>query len=195
MLQWHTNHNSDYEILELGVNIVTIPKLETSSDKDVIKEEVRILTELLETTTRQMIGDEAFDKIQELSALSENQNYEELEKRIASLSNDEMVVISRYFSILPLLINITEDVDLAYEVNYQNNINKDYLGKISTAIDMVAKSDNAKEILENINVVPVLTAHPTQVQRQTMLDLTNKIHVLLRKYRDVKMGLINRTKW
>ncbi|MBS4900475.1 MAG: phosphoenolpyruvate carboxylase [Clostridiales bacterium] len=174
---------------------MTIPKLETSSDKDVIKEEVRILTELLETTTRQMIGDEAFDKIQELSALSENQNYEELEKRIASLSNDEMVVISRYFSILPLLINITEDVDLAYEVNYQNNINKDYLGKISTAIDMVAKSDNAKEILENINVVPVLTAHPTQVQRQTMLDLTNKIHVLLRKYRDVKMGLINRTKW
>ena len=28
--------------------------------------------------------------------------------------------------------------------------------------------------LENINVVPVLTAHPTQVQRKTILDLTEK---------------------
>jgi len=44
-------------------------------------------------------------------------------------------------------------------------------------------------------VVPVLTAHPTQVQRKSMLDLTNHIHTLLRKYRDVRMGLINKEKW
>lgn len=174
---------------------MTIPKLETSSNKDVIKEEVRILTELLEATTRQMIGDESFDNIYKLATLSENQKYDELEKEISLLSTDDMIIISRYFSILPLLINITEDVDLAYEVNYQNNIDKDYLGKISTTIDIVAENDNAKDILENLNVVPVLTAHPTQVQRKTILDLTNKIHVLLRKYRDVKMGLLNKTKW
>ncbi|ELU81904.1 phosphoenolpyruvate carboxylase, partial [Streptococcus pneumoniae] len=42
---------------------------------------------------------------------------------------------------------------------------------------------------------PVLTAHPTQVQRKSMLDLTNHIHSLLRKYRDVKLGLINKDKW
>ena len=28
-----------------------------------------------------------------------------------------------------------------------------------------------------------------------MLDLTNHIHTLLRKYRDVKLGLINKEKW
>ena len=39
------------------------------------------------------------------------------------------------------------------------------------------------------------TAHPTQVQRKSMLDLTNHIHTLLRKYRDVKLGLINKEKW
>lgn len=50
-------------------------------------------------------------------------------------------------------------------------------------------------ILENINVVPVLTAHPTQVQRKTILDLTEKLHNLLRKHRDVKNGLINKNKW
>ena len=56
------------------------------------------------------------------------------------------------------------------------------------------KKKNAVEILEHLNVVPVLTAHPTQVQRKSMLDLTNHIHTLLRKYRDVKLGLINKEK-
>nr|WP_239551681.1 phosphoenolpyruvate carboxylase [Streptococcus saliviloxodontae] len=154
-----------------------------------------ILTNLLEETTRNMIGDKAFGIIKELTELSEKQNYQVLEETISQLSNEEMVVISRYFSILPLLINISEDVDLAYEVNYQNNVGKDYLGKLSTTIDVVASNEHAEEILENINVVPVLTAHPTQVQRKTMLGLTNEIHVLLRKYRDVKLGLINKEKW
>ena len=54
---------------------------------------------------------------------------------------------------------------------------------------MVAEKENAVEILEHLNVVPVLTAHPTQVQRKSMLDLTNHIHTLLRKYRDVKVRL------
>ena len=72
---------------------------------------------------------------------------------------------------------------------------QDYLGKLSTTIDLVAEKENAAEILEHLNVVPVLTAHPTQVQRTTMLDLTNHIHVLLRKYRDVRMGLLNEQKW
>ncbi|TVX28400.1 phosphoenolpyruvate carboxylase, partial [Streptococcus pneumoniae] len=112
-----------------------------------------------------------------------------------SLSNDEIVYIARDFSSLPLFINMSEDVDLAYEINHQNNIDQDYLGKLSTTIKLVAEKENAVEILEHLNVVPVLTAHPTQVQRKSMLDLTNHIHSLLRKYRDVKLGLINKDKW
>ncbi len=178
-----------------GVNSVTIKKLESSNHQSIITEEISILEELLEETTRQMIGDQAFEKIQTLVDLSVNDEYFKLEKIIAQLTNDEMVVMSRYFSILPLLINISEDVDLAYEINYQNNTNVDYLGKIAGTIDMVSKKENAKEILENVNVVPVLTAHPTQVQRKTVLELTNKIHDLLRKYRDVKSGVVNQEKW
>ena len=62
-------------------------------------------------------------------------------------------------------------------------------------MNIIAKSEHAKEILENLNVVPVLTAHPTQVQRKSMLDLTNEIHHLLRKDRDCKEGSINKRKW
>ena len=74
------------------------------------------------------------------------------------------------------MINISEDVDLAYEINHLNNVDGEYLGKLSSTIKEVAKNEDAQEILENLNIVPVLTAHPTQVQRKTMLDLTNHIH-------------------
>ena len=93
------------------------------------------------------------------------------------------------------MINISEDVDLAYEINHLNNVDGEYLGKLSSTIKEVAKNEDAQEILENLNIVPVLTAHPTQVQRKTMLDLTNHIHALLRQHRDVKAGLMNENKW
>ncbi|HHD9243076.1 TPA: phosphoenolpyruvate carboxylase, partial [Streptococcus pneumoniae] len=165
------------------------------SNKSVVQEEVLILTELLEDITKNMLAPETFEKIIQLKELSTQEDYQGLNRLVTSLSNDEMVYISRYFSILPLLINISEDVDLAYEINHQNNIDQDYLGKLSTTIKLVAEKENAVEILEHLNVVPVLTAHPTQVQRKSMLDLTNHIHSLLRKYRDVKLGLINKDKW
>ncbi len=48
-----------------------------------------------------------------------------------------MVYISSYFYILPLLINFSDDVDLAYEINHHNNIDQDYLVKLSTTIKLV----------------------------------------------------------
>ena len=174
---------------------MSLQKLENYSNKAVVQEEVLILTELLEDITKNMLAPETFEKIIQLKELSTSENYQGLNDLVTSLSNEEMIYISRYFSILPLLINISEDVDLAYEINHQNNVDQDYLGKLSTTIKMVAEKENAAEILEKLNVVPVLTAHPTQVQRKSMLDLTNHIHNLLRKYRDVKLGLINKEKW
>ncbi len=174
---------------------MSIQKLESYNNKETIKEEVVILTSILQDVARQMISEETFNKIIELGELSTKNNYSELIAIISQLSNEELAVISRYFAVLPLLINISEDVDLAYEINHQNNIGQDYIGKISTTIDQVSQHENAAEILEKLNVVPVLTAHPTQVQRQSMLDLTKHIHGLLRGYRDVKLGLMNRTKW
>ena len=174
---------------------MTIKKLENNSTQSIITEEVKVLKDLLDEATHQMVGDEVFAKIQNIVELSASDEYVKLEKLVAQLTNDEMVVVSRYFSILPLLINISEDVDFAYEINYQNNTNQDYLGKLSLTVDMVSESENSKEILENVNVVPVLTAHPTQVQRKTVLELTNHIHDLLRKYRDVRAGVVNRDKW
>ncbi|MCU9534306.1 phosphoenolpyruvate carboxylase [Streptococcus sp. CSL10205-OR2] len=174
---------------------MVIRKLESRNNKKQINEDVIVLTNLLEDVTRQMVGNDSFETIKSLAKLSINHDYQALEKAISKLNTEETEIVSRYFSILPLLINIAEDVDLAYEVNYQNNTKKDYLGKLSLAIEDVLANEKGKEILENLNVVPVLTAHPTQVQRQSMLDLTYEIYLLLRQHRDTKEGLINSEKW
>ncbi|MBN3462342.1 phosphoenolpyruvate carboxylase [Lactobacillus acidophilus] len=174
---------------------MTFTKLENSSDQAVVAEEVKILTKLLNESTRQLIGDDAFAKIQDLIDTSASKDQKQLESKISSLNNREMIVVARYFATLPLLINISEDVELASKVNVFNNTDQDYLGKLSDTIDLVAQKDDAKRILENVNVVPVLTAHPTQIQRKTVLELTDKIHHLLRSYRDVKNGTINQREW
>lgn len=174
---------------------MVLKKLENYRNKGILTEEVEILTDLLDDITKNLVRPETFDKIRQLKDLSKTQNYRDLNQLVGQLSNEEMTVISRYFAILPLLINISEDVDLAYEINHLNNVDGEYLGKLSSTIKEVAKNEDAQEILENLNIVPVLTAHPTQVQRKTMLDLTNHIHALLRQHRDVKAGLINENKW
>ena len=166
-------------------------RLESNVNENIIQEEIQILTEMLLKATQKLISEETFQKIVELKSLADQKNYEKLNLIIKDLTQEEMEIVANFFSVLPLLINIAEDVDLAYEVNYKNNSDEAYIGKLSESI----KNIKDKNILDNINVVPVLTAHPTQVQRKTILDLTEKLHSLLRKHRDVKNGLINERKW
>ncbi|AME09543.1 MULTISPECIES: phosphoenolpyruvate carboxylase [Gemella] len=166
-------------------------RLESSINENIVQEEIQLLTEMLLEATRKMTSEETFKKIMTLKKLADNKKYDELNTVVKDLTKEEMYTVAKFFSVLPLLINIAEDVDLAFEVNYKNNAGENYIGKLKTAIEKI--TDNT--ILENINVVPVLTAHPTQVQRKSMLDLTEEIHSLLRKHRDIKQGLINETKW
>lgn len=113
---------------------MVLQKLENFTNKDIIKEEAEILTNLLDDITKNLVRPETFDKIRQLKDLSKTQNYRELNQIVEQLTNEEMTVISRYFAILPLLINISEDVDLAYEINHLNNVDGEYLGKLSSTI-------------------------------------------------------------
>ena len=122
-----------------GNFLMSIKKLENSSDHAMVAEEVKILTNLLNESTRQLSGDVVFNKIQDLIKISAQKDYDALEKQIASLTNQEMMVVARYFATLPLLVNISEDVELASEVNLLNNTDQDYLGKLEDTIDLVAQ--------------------------------------------------------
>lgn len=166
-------------------------RLESNINQNIVEEEIQLLTDMLLEATKKITSTVTFNKIVELKKLADSKKYDELNEIIKILNQEEMEIIANFFSTLPLLINISEDVDLAFEVNYKNNSEESYVGKLSDSI----KNLKDTNILNNINVVPVLTAHPTQVQRKTTLDLTENIHNLLRKHRDVKNGLINKSKW
>ena len=166
-------------------------RLESNINQNVVEEEIQLLTDMLLEATKKITSTVTFNKIVELKKLADRKEYDELNEIIKTLNQEEMEIIANFFSTLPLLINISEDVDLAFEVNYKNNSEESYVGKLSDSI----KNLKDTNILNNINVVPVLTAHPTQVQRKPTLDLTENIHNLLRKHRDVKNGLINKSKW
>ena len=60
-------------------------KLENSNNKDVIQEEVAILTTLLAETTKKMIGEEEFTLIEDLTNLSVQKDYCQLEEKIAGI--------------------------------------------------------------------------------------------------------------
>ena len=49
--------------------------------------------------------------------------------------------------------------------------------------------------MEKVSIVPVLTAHPTQVQRKSILDLTKKLTDILDKYENVKLHQIDENEW
>ena len=60
---------------------MTFTKLENSSDKAVVAEEVKILTNLLNESTSQLIGENEFDKIQNLIKISAKKDYDQLKKQ------------------------------------------------------------------------------------------------------------------
>ena len=79
-------------------------KLESSNNQEIISEEVGILKELLDDATRGMAGEQGLTTIQHLVELYDEGDYVALTQAISEMTNDDMVVASRYFSLLPLLL-------------------------------------------------------------------------------------------
>lgn len=169
--------------------------LESNMNKPAVKEEIALLSAFLLEAYEALTSKETVEKIAALEACAVAHDDAGLQEAMAHVTLEEAEHIARYFSLLPLLINISEDVDLSYEINRQNNTDQEYLGKLSATFDKIKDRPGAREVLERINIVPVLTAHPTEVQRKSMIDLTRWIHRLLRVRRDVKTGLINEQKF
>ena len=108
----------------------------------------------------------------------------ELDEELAGLSIEQKLSVVRAFSHFSLLANIAED-------RHQNRRRRAHriagsapqLGSLRHALDsLTARSISASEIhtwLHHALVSPVLTAHPTEVQRKSVLDCEREIARLL----------------
>lgn len=107
----------------------------------------------------------------------------ELEAQLDALSADETMHVVRAFSFFSHLLNIAEDA-------HQNRRRQAHAeagsprrrGSFAHALEQVGAHAGKEEILAwfaRARVCPVLTAHPTEVQRQSILDCEREIARLI----------------
>ena len=124
-----------------------LTKLENFTNKDIIKEEAEILTNLLDDITKNLARRKPLIKLGSWRIIKNTELswVESTSGTIDKWRNDSDFTLFCYFT---TLINISEDVDLAYEINHLNNVDGEYLGKLSSTIKEVAKMKMHKKFLK-----------------------------------------------
>jgi len=142
--------------------------------------DVRFLGKLLGDVIRAHGGDALFARIESIRAASVDRyrgisNPRGLGAGLDTLSLDETVSFVRSFMLFSMLANLAEDRQgSAAETD----------ATVSTALNFLkgqgVGAEQVNELLEQAWIVPVLTAHPTEVMRKSMLDHRNRIAALMR---------------
>jgi phosphoenolpyruvate carboxylase len=152
-------------------------------DKDSrLAEDIRLVGRLLGDTIRAYEGDRAFALIEDIRRLAvasrrleDATSREQLSRTLDSLSPEQAVAVVRAFTYFSLLANIAED---RHHIRRQReNLRKSAPPLPSTVRGLFAEArergvtsaDEAQRLC-TIRVNPVLTAHPTEVQRKSTLD-------------------------
>nr|WP_249170937.1 phosphoenolpyruvate carboxylase [Burkholderia vietnamiensis] len=169
------------------------PAARTREDKDgPLFEDIRFLGRLLGDVVREQEGDTVFDVVETIRQTAvkfrredDSQAAQTLEKKLRKLTPEQTVSVVRAFSYFSHLANIAED-------RHHNRRRRIHAlagsapqpGTVAYALEQLKTSGNAsKRVLQRFFddalIVPVLTAHPTEVQRKSILDAQHDIARLL----------------
>jgi phosphoenolpyruvate carboxylase len=146
-----------------------------------LAEDIRLLGRLLGETIRAFEGERTYALVEEIRQLAVASRKaedvaarERLAKLLDSLSADQAVSVVRAFSYFSLLANIAED---RHHLRRQRIARREGMPPLASTLrglfeDMARKvpREVAYQRLASIRVHPVLTAHPTEVQRKSTLD-------------------------
>src|SRR5580658_6018230 len=142
--------------------------------------DVRFLGTLLGNVIREYGGDALFRRIEYIRAASVDRyrgvaDARSVEPGLDTLTLDETVAFVRSFMLFSMLANLAED--------RQGNTGE-HEGDIAATIERLKAEgvslEQSMALLERASIVPVLTAHPTEVMRKSMLDHRNRIASLMR---------------
>ncbi|WP_202944763.1 phosphoenolpyruvate carboxylase [Beijerinckia indica] len=164
---------------------------------DRLNEEIRLLGQILGETIREQEGDESFDRIETIRRLSvafergaDAAAGETLDTLLRGLSAEQAVSVIRSFSYFSHLANIAEDHETIRRSIAETGTEEPAGQETDSADDdfdggmarlTAAGVDKARiiEALRQSFLSPVLTAHPTEVQRKSQLDAEHAIFSLL----------------
>lgn len=142
--------------------------------------DVRFLGRLLGDVIRAYGGDELFKRIEYIRATSVDRHRgvvgaAAIDSGLDRLSLDETLDFVRGFMLFSMLANLAED---------RQGVATEKDADVAAALDRLAKAGIGREpvmaLLEHALVSPVLTAHPTEVRRKSMIDHKNRIAELMR---------------
>ena len=141
-------------------------------------EDIRLLGRILGDTVRAYEGEATFALVEDIRQLAVAARREEdtaarerLSRILDGLTAEQAVMVIRAFSYFSLLANIAEDRH--HIRRNRDNLREGSRPLPSTLCGLFAElkeSPGAAKALESIRVHPVLTAHPTEVQRKSTLD-------------------------
>ena len=147
----------------------------TDLDKDLpLREDLARLNRLLETLLREQAGDEVVDEIRAIpaGALQHDKRADELVQRLSPAATTALV---RACGLYSQLFNIAEDLHHARRRRaHQRAGSQPQRGSLSRALSTIHEAGvpfaQLNAALQDASVSAVLTAHPTEVQRQSVLD-------------------------
>jgi phosphoenolpyruvate carboxylase len=162
----------------------------TTLDKDLpLKEDIRLLGRLLGDTLREQQGDETFDLIEHIRQTAirfrrqgDTQARTELEATLNRLSHADTVSVIRAFTYFSQLSNIAEDLHHNRRRRaHQIAGSPPHDGSLAAALSRVGhvRPEDIAQFFRGALISPVLTAHPTEVQRKSILDRQLEIARLL----------------
>ena len=160
-----------------------------------LRENVRYLGNILGKVLKDQEGDKFFrlvEKVRKLSKanktnLNSKHSYRKIIRTIKNLNSKNTFKLTRAFTHFMNLINLAESIDASRSVNeYENNNKK--INKTNLFIEEIFEElFNNKKISDtkiynhakNLNIGIVLTAHPTEVKRRTLIQKYHKIIEIL----------------
>ncbi|MEY2888584.1 MAG: hypothetical protein RIQ30_181 [Pseudomonadota bacterium] len=166
------------------------PSTRKQDPDSALVDDIRLLGRILGDVIREQEGVAIFNLIEQIRVLSvrfhrhgdENAN-KELKKLLKGLSADDAVKVIRAFTYFSHLANLAEDRHQLRRQAAQERIAGQQPGSIDLALERIHAAGISKativKTLADSYLSPVLTAHPTEVQRKSILDAERSIAQLL----------------
>ena len=153
-------------------------------------EDIRLLGRILGDVIREQEGVEAFELIERVRQLSVAYRLKAdasagrvLDRLLKNLSADQTVTVIRAFSYFSHLANIAEDRHHVRRRAVHEEAGDLQEGSLALSFERLHRADHrAADIahtLQQAYISPVLTAHPTEVQRKSILDAERAVAELL----------------
>ena len=175
----------------------------TAGTTDPLSREVKLLGALLGQVIAEQGGPELLDLVEHCRlrsiAFRETGDEEEgaaLAAELDSLDIDRAEALAIAFSLYFQLVNLCEERDVERQLKrVQKAGGTPVEGSPDSAIDWLRErgwpADRIEELLLRLRVVPVLTAHPTEARRRTMLTALRRCYRLLEQFDDPRLGPVD----